>query len=421
MIQLPQKLQPYQRLIKNFTSLSVLQIANYIFPLVVLPYLVRVLGPSKYGLINFAAAFIGYFSLICDYGFNLSGTKTISVNRTDKEKLSNIFSSIIIIKILLLVIAFSIFLLLIFIIPFFSNDQNLYLIYFGIVIGNLLFPLWFYQGIEQMKYITFIQVSFKSLLLILIFILIKKENDYLLLAALYSSAQIAAGLAGQFIAYLKFGIRFKIPSKEFLFEQLSAGWHMFLSMISINIYTTSNTFVLGLFASNSVVGYFAAADKIRIAFQGVQSVISQTVFPYTNKLFKESKIKFISFIKKLLIIESSIGIIVSVILFVFADLTTSILLGNKFAETAQLLRIISVLPLLISISNVFGIQTMISAGFEKNFNVVIGFAAVVHLIILFTLIPVYFAVGTTTALVITELIVTVLTFSFVKRNKILEL
>ena len=105
MLNLPEKLKLNRILIQNFTSLSILQIANYLFPLIVLPYVVRILGPAKYGLINFAAAFIAYFSLMCDYGFSLSGTKEISIIRDDKEKLSRTFSTIITIKLLLSVVS----------------------------------------------------------------------------------------------------------------------------------------------------------------------------------------------------------------------------------------------------------------------------------------------------------------------------
>ena len=81
--------------------------------------------------------------------------------------------------------------------------------------------------------------------------------------------------------------------------QIKNGWNLFLSTVWINLYTTSNVFILGLFAPANVVGYFAAADKIRMAFQGILSPMSQSVFPYVNNLLSESYERFISFNKKL--------------------------------------------------------------------------------------------------------------------------
>ncbi len=416
---LPEKLKPYRSLIQNFTSLSFLQIANYLFPLIVLPYVVRVLGPAKYGLINFAAAFIAYFNLISDYGFNLSGTKEVSIIRDDKERLSKTFSTIITIKLLLSIISFLVFISIVYFIPFFKENWEVYLLSYGFVIGGVLFPGWFYQGMEQMKYITIIQVFVRSIVTVLIFILIKEENDYLLLVLLNSSAQILIGAAGLVVAGIKFKIRFRLPSFEEIKIQLKSGWNIFQSMIAINVYTTSNTFVLGLFASETVVGYFAAADKIRMAFQGIQSVLAQTVFPHVNKLAKESHQKFVFFIKKLLKLETAVGFSISVILFLFSYQLTGLILGNKFAASGELLRIISVLPLLISLSNVFGIQTMIPLGYDRAFNRVISSSALLHIILLLVLVPEYFAVGTSVAVVITEFVVTLLTFLFVVRKKIL--
>ena len=416
---LPKINGPYRRLIQNFTSLSILQIANYLFPLIVLPYVVRVLGPAKYGLINFAAAFIAYFNLISDYGFSLSGTKEISIIRDDKEKLSKTFSTIITIKLLLSIVSFLIFISIVYFIPFFKNNWEVYLLSYGFVIGGVLFPSWFYQGMEQMKYITIIQVVIRSIVTVLIFILIKEESDYLLLVLLNSIAQILIGIFGIVISLVKFKIKFRLPSFEEIRNQLKSGWNIFQSMIAINIYTTSNTFILGLFASETVVGYYVAADKIRMAFQGIQSVLSQTVFPYVTSLAKESYEKYILFIKKLLKLEFVIGFSVSLLLFVFSPQLVELLLGEKFAASGELLRIISALPLLISLSNVFGIQIMLPLGYDKSFNLVISLSALLHIILLLVLVPKYFAVGTAVAVVITEFVVTLLTYLFVQRKKIL--
>ena len=419
MLNLPEKLKLNRILIQNFTSLSILQIANYLFPLIVLPYVVRILGPAKYGLINFAAAFIAYFSLMCDYGFSLSGTKEISIIRDDKEKLSRTFSTIITIKLLLSVVSFLLFILIVYFIPFFKNNWEVYVLSYGFVIGGVLFPGWFYQGIERMKYITIIQVFVRSIATVLIFMLVKEENDYLLLVLLNSSAQILIGVAGLIVAGIKFKIKFRLPSFEEIKSQLKSGWNIFQSMIAINVYTTSNTFILGLFASETIVGYYAAADKIRMAFQGVQSVLAQTVFPHVNSLAKESYEKFILFIKRFLKLEVTIGFSVSLLLFIFSPQLVELLLGEKFVTSGELLRIISVLPVLISLSNIFGIQIMLPLGYDRAFNRIISSAALLHILLLIVIVPAYFAIGTSIAVVITESVVTLLTFLFVMRKKIL--
>ncbi|MDY0083219.1 MAG: flippase [Ignavibacteriaceae bacterium] len=407
-----------QVLVKNFTSLSLLQLANYIFPVITLPYLVRVLGPEKYGLINFATAFTAYFNIITDYGFNLSATQEISVNRNRKEKISEIFSSVLIIKVLLFLLSAVIFFLVVVIFPLFHNDYDLYTITFIGVLGTVLFPLWLYQGIEQMKYILIINVVIRSLTVVMIFLLVKVENDYLLLAIIYTVTQLLIGIVGLIFAFKKFKLNYLLSSKNQLIDQLKKGWDLFLSSIWINLYTTSNVFILGLFAPNNVVGYFAAANKIRIAFQGILSSMSQSVFPYVNKLLSESYQKFIAFNQKLLKISVTVGIIISVFLFLFAEPIVNIVLGSEYSASIIVLRIIAWLPLIIFLSNVFGIQTMLPLNFHKNFAKILFFAALINLSILFLIVPFYMEVGTSVSMLLTEIFVTVSFFIFVKRKNI---
>lgn len=413
-----QKIESNKVLFKNFTSLSILQVANYIFPLFTLPYLVRVLGAEKYGLVNFAAAFAAYFTIITDYGFNLSATQEISVNRENSNRVSEIFSSVFTIKMMLFVLSSVMFFIIVLVFPIFKENLTLFIVTFLSVLGTALFPLWFYQGIERMKYILIISVSVRLITTILIFVLIKSENDFIKFAGLNTVTQFVIGIIGLQFALNKFGLKYRFPNKTLIIQQLKNGWNLFLSTISINLYTTSNVFILGLFAPANVVGYYAAADKIRMAFQGILSPMSQSVFPYVNKILSESYDRFISFNKKLFKIALIVGAIISIMLFLFAEPIVNIILGKDYQPSILVLRIIAWLPLIIFLSNVLGIQTMLPMNKQKNFSIILFFAAMISLALLFILVPIYFAIGTAITALATEIFVTLAFFIFVKRNKI---
>ena len=406
-------------LFKNFTSLSILQIANYIFPIITLPYLVRVLGPEKYGLVSFATAFAAYFTIITDYGFNLSATQEISVNRNDKKRVAEIFSSVFTLKMFFFVLSSLIFFVVVYLVPQFHEHLLLFFVTFLGVLGTAFFPLWFFQGIEKMNYILIITVSVRLIITVLIFVLIQTENDFIKLAGLNTAAQFVIGLSGLLIALNKFKINYIFPKKELLKLQIKNGWNLFLSTVWINLYTTSNVFILGLFAPANVVGYFAAADKIRMAFQGILSPMSQSVFPYVNNLLSESYERFISFNKKLFKIALTVGTIISITLFLFSEPLVYIILGKGYEPSVLVLRIIAWLPLVIFLSNVLGIQTMLPMNKQKSFSIILFFAAMINLILSFILVPKYFEIGTAISVLATEIFVTMAFFVFIKKNKIL--
>lgn len=405
-------------LIENIISLSAIQILNYLIPFFTLPYLVRILGPEKYGLINFATAFTGYFTILTDYGFNLSATQEISINRNDKQKVSEIFSSVITIKMILFTVSTIIFLIVVYSFYQFKENLILFFITFLSVFGTALFPLWFFMGIEKMRYILNINLSVRIVFTILIFILIKTENDYLKLALLNTITQVLIGLIGFVFVLNKFEISYSIPSLNQIRMQLKNGLNIFLSTISINLYTTSNTFILGLFAPLNVVGYFVAADKIRMAIQGIVSSVSQSIFPYVNKLLNESYELFISFNKKLFLIAFLSGTLISIFLFLFAKPIVEFILGNEYQPSIILLKIMAWLPLIIFLSNVLGIQTMLPMKKHKSFAIILFIAAVINLILSFILVPIYYEIGTVISVLITEVYVTFAFYVFVKFNKI---
>ena len=405
-----------KKLIKNWGALSFLQVSNYLFPLITLPYIVRVLGPEKYGLVNFAAAFIGYFVTVSDYGFNLSATKEISINRENKSNINIIFSSVIFTKIFLGILAVIFMILTVQLFSIFSRYQELYYITFGIVIGNILFPQWFFQGVEDMKYITIINFIVRLLGTVSIFALIKIQNDFLILAAINSFVQILVGIVGLLLVIKKFSVKLIYPGFEKIKVQLKQGAYLFKSTIAINLYTNSNTFILGLLTNEQVVGYYSAADKIRIAAQNLLGPVSQSIYPHVNYLIQQSKEKFLRFNSKLLKMQGIFAFFISLLVFLFARPMGNILFGAEFIASVYVLKILAWLPFVISISNVYGIQTMLPLNFEKQFFNMVALAAVINLVLLFSLIPHLSEIGAAISFLATEIFVTISMVAFCEKK-----
>ncbi|MCB9247369.1 MAG: oligosaccharide flippase family protein [Ignavibacteriales bacterium] len=151
-------------LLRNFSSLTILQISQYLFPLITFPYLVRVLGPGGYGLVAFANAFVGYFTVLTDYGFNLSATKDISVYRDDKTKITEIFYSVLSVKLLLFLLSIFIIIPILLLFSKFNQNALIYFVSFLAVFGTTIFLVWLFQGLERMGYISWISIVIKILL-----------------------------------------------------------------------------------------------------------------------------------------------------------------------------------------------------------------------------------------------------------------
>jgi PST family polysaccharide transporter len=411
-----------KRLIENFLSLSVLQIANYVLPLITLPYLARALGPEKFGLIAFSQAFIWYFMILTDYGFNLSATREIAIYRENKEKVSEIFSSVMIIKFFLFLLALGIMSAIIFAFEKFRQDWEMYYLTFGMVLGQVLFPVWFFQGMERMKYITFLNILSKLIFTIAIFIFVRKVEDYLYVPLLNSLGFMVAGVLGLWIALKDFGIEFKIPSWKEIKYQLKEGWYIFISTVAISLYTISNTFILGLFANNTIVGYYSAAEKTIKAIQGLSNPISQTIYPYVSKLMHESRESGIKFLRKVTFLIGGFNLALSLSIFIFADLIVKIVLGAQYTESVIVLKILAFLPFIIGLSNVFGIQTMLTLNFKKAFSKILISASFLNLVLAFILVPSLKHVGISISVLISEIFVTLSMFIFLRSKgiKILE-
>ncbi|HOL00889.1 MAG TPA: flippase [Paludibacteraceae bacterium] len=411
-----------KKLTENFLSLSVLQGLNYLLPLITLPYLVRVLGPEKYGLVAFAQAFIAYFGILTDYGFNLSATREISIQRENKEKISAIFSSVMLIKFVFLILSFILMSVLVFSIHKFRNEWLLYFLTFGTVLGQVLFPIWFFQGIERMKYITWLNIIAKTIFTVLVFVLIHQKTDYVYVPFLGALGTIISGVLALGIIRKHFKVNFHLPSKNEIIHQLREGWYIFISTVAISLYSISNTFILGLFASNTIVGYYSGAEKIINAVQGLLSPISQTIYPHISKIASESKERALKFLQKITILIGSSSFVLSLLIFLLAEVVVKILLGGQYLESIKVLRILSFLPFIVGLSNIFGIQTMLTFDYKKAFSNILIIASLINITLAFILVPFFFHIGIAFAVLISETFVTIVMFVYLQRKgiKVLE-
>ena len=409
----------YKTQIKNFSSLSILNFSNFIFSFITFPYIVRVIGVEKFGLINFAAAFVAYFGLITDYGFSWSATQLISLNRNEKIELDKNYSTVISIKVLLIILSTILLSIIIFSIDFFRSDFQLYYLSFLFVIGVTLFPNWFFQGIEKMGYIATITIIFRVLSVIAIFVFITQPSDYLLLVGINGFTTLIIGLFAMVFIQWKFKIKFIIPNLKEVKVYLNYSWDYFITNIGISFYTNTNTFILGLFASNNIVGYWAAADKIRNAITMVYSTFNQTLFPYITKLLNDNIKEALRKVKKIIRYGGVLTLVFSFIIFLFSEEICLLILGSSYQNSILILQIICWLPFLIYLSNIFGIQLMLNLGFKRAFAKIIIVAAVYNLIFSFILVPIYFAIGTAIAVTITEVFVTLATYVFLKKKSYL--
>lgn len=270
-------------MVTNFISLVLLQGVNYLLPLISFPFLFRILGVERYGLVTFGYALMQYFVMFTDFGFNLSATKYISQHRQDAQAINTFLNSAMIGRFILCVISFTILVLLISTFEKFRSESMLYMLYFGIIIGNVMFPMWFFQGMENMKYITIFNIVAKSLSFIPFFIFIRGPEDYLFVPICYSVGFILAGLVSIFIVYYKMGMRWYIPSILHIKNALKDSSTYFLSRASTSLFTTSNSFILGLVCGNTAVGYYSAAEKLYQAYNQLLSPFTGVLFPHIAK------------------------------------------------------------------------------------------------------------------------------------------
>ena len=376
--------------VSNVIWLYGLQGLNYVVPAALLPYLIRTLGIEQYGLIAFAQAFAQYFVLATDYGFNFSATRSVARSREDPGEISRIFWTVMIIKMLLLSFGALILEVILLSVPRFHQNSLVYWAAYGMVVGNAVFPLWLFQGMERMRSISIFTGIGRLISAVLVVVLVKSPKDTLLATILLSLGFIFAGMLGIAVALRRHVTSFYLPSRQEIFGTFSEGRHLFMTTAAVSLYSNTNTFLVGIIGGVEQAGYFSLADKLIRAFSGVIAPLIQGTYPHVVRLIAEAKPRAVAFIRKALAVAVAGGGLAWIALAIGARPLAALAFSHEVNGTAvRLIQMLAVFPLLAAVNYILGVLTLIPFGFDKAqsymllalgvFNVVLGIFLIARL------------------------------------------
>ena len=408
---------PHERKIvmNNVASLSALQAIMSILPIIILPYLFRVLGPEKFGLIAFAQAFIQYFMIMTDYGFSISATKEIALYRDEHVKVSEAFSSVMMVKLVLACVSLLILGLIVYFIPKFRNDWMVYVFSFGAVIGNTFFPIWFFQGTEKMIYITNLNILGGIVFTLCIFYFVRVPQDYLMVPVIYSSVFLLTGIMGQYIVFRKFRVSFKFMGYKNFRQQLKAGWDIFISIAAINAYTTTRVFTVGLLTNNNITGFYSMAERIANVCQTFPlNAFSQAIFPRLSKIFHKNKRKAVRMMQHIQQITITLSLLFLPVIFIFAPLIVRAICGGNYPNMVLSLRLLLISVFFIH-ANGFRVQFLLVCGKTHIYSRIHVIMAMIGMPLIFLLISSFSYVGAAAATIIIEAGIFAITYFTVRK------
>ncbi|MFT6798951.1 MAG: O-antigen/teichoic acid export membrane protein [Nonlabens sp.] len=383
---------------KNYGALTILQALNYLLPFLIIPFLERQLGLEKFGLIMLAQYLMAFCIAAADFGFSTTATREISLIREKKGDYSTVYFKVFWARIILLFLVFLVLCLFVFSIERFRVEWPIYLLSYGIVIGQTILGDWFFQGIERMQLLTIINAFAKILFTVLLFVFISSPTDYMYVPIFNSIGFLVAGII-MFTLSLKY-VTWQWPnfkdSKEFYRE----SFQIFISDVSSQLTFAANGLVLGLFAGDSVVGIFGAFDRLMIAAKKMYLPFYQAMYPYMSRKSKSEKIKMMN---KLIPAVASVGFIGLLgIVFLGKWVVDLLFKDPEIYLNANLLQWMGLIALFTGLNLLFtNLYAPSRKLFKQRMNVMIA-GTVFNLILAFSIVPSLGLKGTVITAITTE-------------------
>lgn len=304
-------LSSHKKVLENYFFMTVLQFLNTFFYFIIYPYLIRTLGKDGYGQYVFSLSIITYFVTFINFGFDNPAIKEVAEHPYDRQANSKILSAIFTSKICFLILSLFGLLAMIIFIPFFRNSWESYLLLFPMTLGNILFPSWFFAGIQKMAYSTIIQFIVKLFSLSLIFLLVHTPQDLNVYISITSGASVIGGIIGYLIVRYKEKMHIAWSSLGDVKCQIKEALPFFLSTSMGTIRQQGTNTILGVFFTMGDVAIYDLAYKIVSVPIIIFSNISGALLP---KVIKDYSI---SYVKKLLKFHALLGLlaVIGVVLF----------------------------------------------------------------------------------------------------------
>ena len=340
MMALQERLGRNKTILANFSYLSLLQVFAILFPLLTYPYLLRVIGLELYGVIIFAQSIINYVSLVINFGFNMSGARNVAIYKQDRARLSRIVTSIYWCKFILWLVCLVLYLSVISMVPFFEDHYWVYVLSFLLTFNELLLPIWFFQGIEKMKYITFVNLSARLLFVVAIFLFVHRQEDYLLVPLLNGIGAILAGCLSLYIVLGKERVRFSLMPVRELRSAYKESLPLFVSILSTQIYVNVNKLVIGSFLGMLEVSIYDMADKVLLLMK---------------------------------LLSIGIALLFYISMFFGSDWLVYLLAGEHIEEASVIMRLLGISAILTSINGFLGGNRLVPLGYSSVYmRVMVG-------------------------------------------------
>jgi PST family polysaccharide transporter len=401
---------------RNLLGLYVLQITSFMLPIATIFLLARLLGPRSWGSLAFMQAFAGYVVLVVTYGFGYSATRDVARHRHDPEKLADLLAGVMGAKVVLAATSLLVIVPMASLVP--PIQRNQVLLWPAILWAlSMAFSLnWYYQGLERMALVARWETAARALSLVGIVALVRSPADTWKVLVIQGCLLSAAVMVELVAAYRE--VRFRVPSGPLVWRTLQSGSSMFLLSGALSFYTIGNAFILGLFASPTIVGYYAGAEKIGKAAATLLYPITQALFPRMSHLASTAHGEAARLARTSLYLVGAAGCAVGSIVFLTAPILVRVLLGPGFEASVVVLRILALLPPLVALSNVLGIQWMLALRLDRFVNAVVVCACVLNVTLAIILVPHYMHVGMAVAVVASEALVALGLFAVLRHQRL---